>query len=370
MKMNYEKEMASVLKQAMAESRRRGRMEEKMEVAIKMMETGICFEEIYMFTGMKKEEIMFELDGLISAVRQADRHEHSKSDSRMDETDDPRTKVEAKGREISRGEAQWAGTKTGNCRTDKSADPWTRIEAEGREKGRCEAPWAEAGTRGCRTDESADPWTGIEAEGREKGRGEAPWMSGSEDPWAEEDWKQGVDEDPRVEENPEDWRPVAEDGPWINELSKEHRTNGKVEAWMNEQVGANLPNLWAKGKQGGKRHESEFPWRLGKMEDLLSGKISKQAVEDTAGMKTTGMETAGVETVAVNEELKEVLVRWRREQCRAEDVRAYMIIPQRTLLEIAAKIPKTRDELMAINGFGNARWEKYGEKILQMTSEF
>ena len=285
MKMNYEKEMASVLKQAMAESRRRGRMEEKMEVAIKMMETGICFEEIYMFTGMKKEEIMFELDGLISAVRQADRHEHSKSDSRMDETDDPRTKVEA--------------------------------------------------------------------EGRETGRGEAPWMSGSEDPWAEEDW-----------------RPVAEDGPWINELSKERRMNGKVEAWMNEQVGANVPNLWAKGKQGGKRHESEFPWRLGKMEDLLSGKISKQAVEETAGMKSTGMETAGVETVAVNEELKEVLVHWRREQCRAEDVRAYMIIPQRTLLEIAAKIPKTRDELMAINGFGNARWEKYGEKILQMTSEF
>ena len=354
--------MASVLKQAMAESRRRGRMEEKMEVAMKMMETGICFEEIYMFTGMKKEEIMFELDGLISAVRQADRHEHSKSDSRMDETDDPRTKVEAEGRETSRGEAQWAGTKTGNCRTN----------------------------------ERTDPWTGIEAEGRETGRGEAPWMSGSEDPWAEEDWKQGVDEDPRVEENPEDWRPVAEDGPWINELSKERRTNGKVEAWMkekyeecrteetiggsrkigsevswmNEQVGANVPNLWAKGKQGGKRHESEFPWRLGKMEDLLSGKISKQAVEETAGMKTTGMETAGVETVAVNEELKEKLVLWRREQCRAEDVRAYMIIPQRTLLEIAAKIPKTRDELMAINGFGNARWEKYGERILQMTSEF
>ena len=319
MKMNYEKEMASVLKQAMAESRRRGRMEEKMEVAIKMMETGICFEEIYMFTGMKKEEIMFELDGLISAVRQADRHEHSKSDSRMDETDDPRTKVEAEGRETSGGKAQWAGTKTGNCRTN----------------------------------ERTDPWTGIEAEGRETGRGEAPWMSGSEDPWAEEDW-----------------RPVAEDGPWINELSKERRMNGKVEAWMNEQVGANVPNLWAKGKQGGKRHESEFPWRLGKMEDLLSGKISKQAVEETAGMKSTGMETAGVETVAVNEELKEVLVHWRREQCRAEDVRAYMIIPQRTLLEIAAKIPKTRDELMAINGFGNARWEKYGEKILQMTSEF
>ena len=327
MKMNYEKELASVLKQAMAESRRRGRAEEKLEIAMKMMETGICFEEIYMFTGMKKEEIMFELDGLISAVKQADKHEHqqaechesAKPDSHMDETD----------------------------------EPWTKAEAEGRETDRDEAPWGKVGTRGCRTAESADPWTRAEGEGRETGRGEAPWMNGSEDPWTEEDWMQGADEGPWFEEDPEDWRSVAEDG-----------------AWMNERVGANVPNLWAKGKQGGKRHESEFPWRLEKMEDLLSGKRSKEADEETAGVETTGMETAGVETVAVNEELKELLVRWRREQCRTENVRAYMIIPQRTLLEIAAKIPKTRDELMAINGFGNARWEKYGGKILQMTSGF
>ena len=347
MKMNYEKEMASVLKQAMAESRRRGRAEEKLEVAMKMLEAGICFEEIYMFTGMKKEEIMFELDGLISAVKQADPHEQAKPDAIMDETD----------------------------------EPWNEAEAEGRETGR-----GKAGTRGCRTAESTDPWTRAEAEGRETGRGEAPWMNGSEDPWTEEDWMQGSDEDPWVKEDPEDWKSVAEDGARMNELSKERRTNGKIEtwmkekyeecrteetigasrkigsevSWMNERVGANVPNLWAKGKQGGKRHESEFPWRLGKMEDLLSGKRSKEADE----------ETAGVETVTINKELKELLVRWRREQCRTENVRAYMIIPQRTLVEIAAKIPKTRDELMAINGFGNARWEKYGEKILQMTSGF
>lgn len=310
MKMNYEKEMASVLKQAMAESRRRGRAEEKLEVAMKMLETGICFEEIYMFTGMKKEEIMFELDGLISAVKQADKHEHQ--------------------------------------------------QAECHESAKPEASM----------DETDKPWNEAEAEGMENGTVGDPWIDGSEDPWTEEDWMQGADEDPWIKEDPEDWKSVTEDGARMNELSKERRTNGKVETWMNERVGANVPNLWAKGKQGGKRHESEFPWRLGKMEDLLSGKISKEADEETAGVKTTGIETAGVETVAINEELKELLVRWRREQCRAEDIRAYMIIPQRTLLEIARKIPKTREELMAINGFGNARWEKYGERILQMTSGF
>lgn len=233
MKMNYEKEMASVLKQAMAESRRRGRAEEKLEVAMKMLEAGICFEEIYMFTGMKKEEIMFELDGMISTVKQADRHEQQ--------------------------QAEWHESAESDTSMDGTDEPWTRAEAEGMENG----------TVG------------------------DPWIDGSEDPWAEE--------------NPKDWRSGAEEGPWEN-----------------KRAGENVPNLWAKGKTGG----------------------------------------------AVNEELKEKLVLWRREQCRTENVRAYMIIPQRTLLEIAAKIPKTRDELMAINGFGNARWEKYGERILQMTSGF
>lgn len=250
MKMNYEKEMASVLKQAMAESRRRGRAEEKLEVAMKMLEAGICFKEIYMFTGMKKEEIMFELDGMISTVKQADRHEHQ--------------------------QAEWHESAESDASMDGTDEPWTE---------------AEIGMR--RTDESDDQWTRVEAEGMENGTVGDPWIDGSEDPWAEE--------------NPNDWRSVAEEGPWEN-----------------KRAGENVPNLWAKGKTGG----------------------------------------------AVNEELKEKLVLWRREQCRTENVRAYMIIPQRTLLEIAAKIPKTRDELMAINGFGNARWEKYGERILQMTSGF
>ena len=229
MKMNYEKEMASVLKQAMAESRRRGRTEEKLEVAMKMMETGFCFDEIYIYTGMKKEEIMFELDGLISTVKQTPQHEHqpaqqhepAEPDTRMDGTDDP-----------------WA-----------DENQWTKD----------------------------DPW-------------------GDGDPWAKED--------------PRDWVPERVNAPWRMEKT--------------------VPNLWAQEKPGNRNEE----------------------------------------TVVVNEELKETLTAWRREQSRTEEIRAYRIIPQRTLMEIATKIPKTRDELMAINGFGNARWEKYGETILQITSEF
>ena len=74
--------------------------------------------------------------------------------------------------------------------------------------------------------------------------------------------------------------------------------------------------------------------------------------------------------IQMNEELKDRLVAWRTEQYKAANVRAYMVMHQRTLLEIATKIPKTKDELMAIHGFGDAKWEKYGQQILQITSGY
>jgi superfamily II DNA helicase RecQ len=43
---------------------------------------------------------------------------------------------------------------------------------------------------------------------------------------------------------------------------------------------------------------------------------------------------------------------------------------QSTLLEIAALIPKTLDELMSIKGFGKVKCQKYGDQILKITSEF
>ena len=124
-------------------------------------------------------------------------------------------------------------------------------------------------------------------------------------------------------------------------------------------MGQEVPNFWASErprKSGRGFHKSRgVVWGPVNIEELLA---------ETGGSKTDGS------AMAVNEELKEALIVWRREQFRAEGVRAYMVMPQRTLLEIARKIPKTRDELMAIYGFGDARWEKYGERILEITSGF
>ena len=72
----------------------------------------------------------------------------------------------------------------------------------------------------------------------------------------------------------------------------------------------------------------------------------------------------------VNEELRERLQAWRTERFKADNVPAYTIMHQTTLMDIASLIPKTKAELLRIKGFGEARYNKYGEQILKITAEF
>ena len=76
------------------------------------------------------------------------------------------------------------------------------------------------------------------------------------------------------------------------------------------------------------------------------------------------------EAGVVNEELRERLQEWRTERFKADNVPAYTIMHQSTLMEIAALIPKTKSELLSVNGFGKAKFEKYGEDILRITADF
>lgn len=75
-------------------------------------------------------------------------------------------------------------------------------------------------------------------------------------------------------------------------------------------------------------------------------------------------------TSSVNEELRDRLVEWRTECYTAENIPAYVVLHQSTLLEIASVIPKNKAELLAIKGFGKAKYEKYGEAILEITTQY
>ena len=72
----------------------------------------------------------------------------------------------------------------------------------------------------------------------------------------------------------------------------------------------------------------------------------------------------------VNEALKERLQEWRTERFKKDNVPAYTIMHQSTLMDIATLVPKTKEALLRIKGFGEAKFKKYGEDILDITSGF
>ena len=72
----------------------------------------------------------------------------------------------------------------------------------------------------------------------------------------------------------------------------------------------------------------------------------------------------------VNEELRERLQEWRSARFKQDNVPAYTIMHQSTLMEIATYVPKTKKELLAIKGFGEAKFLKYGEEILKITADY
>jgi ATP-dependent DNA helicase RecQ len=55
---------------------------------------------------------------------------------------------------------------------------------------------------------------------------------------------------------------------------------------------------------------------------------------------------------------------------KKDNIPAYMIMHQSTLLAIASHIPQTKKELLSIKGFGEASFKKYGEEILSIIDEF
>ncbi|MBB5202799.1 ATP-dependent DNA helicase RecQ [Inhella inkyongensis] len=65
----------------------------------------------------------------------------------------------------------------------------------------------------------------------------------------------------------------------------------------------------------------------------------------------------------------EALKAWRTEVAREHDLPAYLIFPNSTLHELAARAPSSLDEVAAINGVGAKKLEAYGREILRVLNQ-
>lgn len=68
--------------------------------------------------------------------------------------------------------------------------------------------------------------------------------------------------------------------------------------------------------------------------------------------------------------LIELLREWRRDTARQNQVPAFMVLTDATLLELAEARPTTKEALLHINGIGERKAEMYGENILTVLASF
>ncbi|MCD8009327.1 MAG: HRDC domain-containing protein, partial [Lachnospiraceae bacterium] len=111
----------------------------------------------------------------------------------------------------------------------------------------------------------------------------------------------------------------------------------------------------------------------------LTGK-SHEALEERIVMKTVKQEPrARVKKAAhgnsgastdVNFPLFEELRQKRRELAVQEHVPPYIIFSDRTLRDMAVRMPRSQEEFLEIHGVGVSKCEKYGEKFLEIVEKY
>jgi len=83
-----------------------------------------------------------------------------------------------------------------------------------------------------------------------------------------------------------------------------------------------------------------------------------------------GAETNEVVNDLSNAELYDTLKRWRNMVCAETGQPIYMVANQASLLEISKYLPRNKNDLMQMSGFGRAKAEKYGDEILEAVESF
>jgi RecQ family ATP-dependent DNA helicase len=116
-------------------------------------------------------------------------------------------------------------------------------------------------------------------------------------------------------------------------------------------------------------------------ESFLAGLRLKEGPETTSAplleatrtkrSKSAGVEGAAEETplTGAAAELWEKLRAWRLEEAQRLGVRAFHILGNRTLREVALRAPRTVDELLSVPGIGPSKAERFGEAICRLCSE-
>jgi hypothetical protein len=94
-----------------------------------------------------------------------------------------------------------------------------------------------------------------------------------------------------------------------------------------------------------------------KYEELVASTVTEP------GDKVTALESDNSEIII---KLKE----FRLLQSREENIKPYFIFNDKQMMDLVSKMPRTKEELQGVCGFGPVKSEKYGEVILNILNEY
>ena len=128
-------------------------------------------------------------------------------------------------------------------------------------------------------------------------------------------------------------------------------TRARVHLWLS----------WAARRAGPSgREQSRKPSRF--LDDLVppgSGRVRPRAV-------ASGMTKTGRASVRADGPLAEQLRAWRRKRAEADGVPAYVVFNDRTLAALTERLPRSRGELLAVEGIGPSKLDRYGDELLAL----
>jgi DNA helicase-2/ATP-dependent DNA helicase PcrA len=128
-------------------------------------------------------------------------------------------------------------------------------------------------------------------------------------------------------------------------------TRARVHLWLS----------WAARRAGPSgREQPRKPSRF--LDDLVppgGSRVRPRAV-------ATGMARPGRSSLRADGPLAEQLRAWRRKRAEADGVPAYVVFNDRTLAALNDRRPRSRGELLAVEGIGPSKLDRYGDELLAL----
>jgi DNA helicase-2/ATP-dependent DNA helicase PcrA len=130
-------------------------------------------------------------------------------------------------------------------------------------------------------------------------------------------------------------------------------TRARVHLWLS----------WAARRAGPSgREQPRRPSRF--LDDLVApggARVRPRAV--ASGMTGSGRSSS---RARADGPVAEALRAWRRKRAEADGVPAYVVFNDRTLAALAERRPRSRGELLTVEGIGPAKLDRYGEELLAL----